>query len=332
MPADGRRHGFCGVEMARIRTIKPEFWTSEQVIELSRDARLLFVGMWNFCDDAGVHPAAYKTLKAEVFPGDDITGDEVKKMVREIIAQGLLGEFEHEGRRWWFVTGWKHQLINRPSTSRYPSPPRIAPLQLAAGQVDNPGKGLDAEAEGAENNGDSPPYHDPLTEDSLSTHGGLITGKEGKGRERKGEDQTPANAPIQEVQARPKRKAADAAVRFDAAGFLVQNGVEPQTAADYLTLRKSKNAPATHTAMAGVIREISKAAISTQAGVEMCCCRGWAGFKAEWIADQQARAGPRLTRDEERKRTLDELTGRTKHGKPQQQNERDITAEVIRIA
>lgn len=41
--------------MARIRTIKPEFWTAEQVMELSRDARLLFIGMWNFCDDAGVH-------------------------------------------------------------------------------------------------------------------------------------------------------------------------------------------------------------------------------------------------------------------------------------
>jgi len=34
--------------MARIRTIKPEFWTAEQVMELSRDARLLFIGMWNF--------------------------------------------------------------------------------------------------------------------------------------------------------------------------------------------------------------------------------------------------------------------------------------------
>ena len=42
--------------MARIRTIKPEFWTSEQVVDCSPTARLLFIGLWNFCDDGGVHP------------------------------------------------------------------------------------------------------------------------------------------------------------------------------------------------------------------------------------------------------------------------------------
>ena len=41
--------------MARIRSIKPEFWTAEQVMECSPMARLLFIGMWNFCDDGGNH-------------------------------------------------------------------------------------------------------------------------------------------------------------------------------------------------------------------------------------------------------------------------------------
>jgi len=178
--------------MARIRTIKPEFWTAEQVMELSRDARLLFIGMWNFCDDMGVHPAAYKTLKAEVFPGDDITSDDVKRMVGEIIQQGLLGEFEHEGRGWWYVTGWKHQLINRPSTSRYPRPPRVAPLPLAAGPDGPSGKGLDDSAETETAAVDNCSTHDEcavvhgvLTEDSLRTHGG----REGKGKERKKQHQ-----------------------------------------------------------------------------------------------------------------------------------------------
>ena len=39
--------------MARIRTIKPEFWTDEKVVTLPFEARLLFIGMWNFCDDEG---------------------------------------------------------------------------------------------------------------------------------------------------------------------------------------------------------------------------------------------------------------------------------------
>ena len=186
--------------MARIRTIKPEFWTAEQVMELSRDARLLFVGMWNFCDDQGVHPAALKTLKAEVFPGDDITGDDVKRMIDEIIAQGLLCEFEHENRRWWHVTGWKHQLINRPTPSRYPRPPRIAPPPLAAGPDGTSGKGLDEQFQPAtqtETRFDCVTTHGGLTESSLRTHGGLTEdslrthyrkGREGKGKERKGKE------------------------------------------------------------------------------------------------------------------------------------------------
>ena len=160
--------------MARIRTIKPEFWTAEQVMELSPMARLLFIGMWNFCDDRGVYPVAYKTLKAEVFPADDLLSSDVERLIAEVMAQGLLDEFEAEGRRWWFVTGWHHQVINRPSKSRYPVPPRKAPPPAAAGQDDSD-LGM-------------PPVtsdHGALTDDSLSDHGALTDGREeeGKGRE-----------------------------------------------------------------------------------------------------------------------------------------------------
>lgn len=95
--------------MARIRTIKPEFWTSEQVMECSPTARLLFVGMWNFCDDGGNHPASAKTLKAEVFPADDFTADSIQGMVDELVAQGLLLPYEADGKRFLHVTGWHHQ-------------------------------------------------------------------------------------------------------------------------------------------------------------------------------------------------------------------------------
>lgn len=101
--------------MARHRTIKPEFCTSEQIVECSRDARLLFVLLWMFCDDGGVHQASVKKLKMECFPGDDLTVAEVEKLVAELIGQGLLREFEADGQKWWNVTGWHHQKIDRPT-------------------------------------------------------------------------------------------------------------------------------------------------------------------------------------------------------------------------
>lgn len=108
--------------MARNRMIKPEFWTSEQVLNCSRDARLLFIGLWNFADDHGVHPASFITIKAEIFPADDFSIDEVKKLINELIQQGLLREYSIDRKSFWLVTGWHlHQRIDKPR-SRYPLP------------------------------------------------------------------------------------------------------------------------------------------------------------------------------------------------------------------
>lgn len=106
--------------MPRIRTIKPEFCTSEQIAECSPSARLLFATMWCFCDDAGRHPASVLRLKAECFPFDSYTKDEMTAFVRELHAAGLLVEFEYEGKRYWQVTGWSHQKIDRPNAKYGP--------------------------------------------------------------------------------------------------------------------------------------------------------------------------------------------------------------------
>jgi len=106
--------------MARIRSIKPEFWTSEQIVECSRDARLLFIGLWNFCDDGGVHPVSIKRIKMEIFPGDDLTRAEIENLFDELISNDLIEEFEAQGDMYWHVVSWdKHQKIDRPSF-KYP--------------------------------------------------------------------------------------------------------------------------------------------------------------------------------------------------------------------
>lgn len=106
--------------MPRIRTIKPEFCTSEQIVECSTNARLLFVLMWCFCDDAGRHPANVKRLKMEVYPGDAFTDSQISDFVSELMRAGLIVEYFHENKGYWQVTGWKkHQKIDRPSY-KYP--------------------------------------------------------------------------------------------------------------------------------------------------------------------------------------------------------------------
>lgn len=107
--------------MPRIRTIKPEFFTSIQVADCSTTSRLLFLGSWIFCDDRGVHPWSAKLLKMEVFPGDDMSLSEVEGMMVELFEARLIDRFSFDGQEYFVVNGWNHQKIEKPRY-RYPDP------------------------------------------------------------------------------------------------------------------------------------------------------------------------------------------------------------------
>ncbi|MBR0936677.1 hypothetical protein [Bradyrhizobium jicamae] len=108
--------------MARIRTIKPEFWTSAQVMECSPLARLLFIGMWNFADDAGRMANSPKTLKAQVFPSDRIEPEDVAGMIGELSSNGLILTYDAAAKSFIQITGWHHQKIDKPKESKIPPP------------------------------------------------------------------------------------------------------------------------------------------------------------------------------------------------------------------
>jgi uncharacterized protein YdaU (DUF1376 family) len=52
---------------------------------------------------------------------------------------------------------------------------------------------------------------------------------------------------------------------------------------DFLILRKSKKLPVTQTAFDGIKREAKKANKTLPEVIQICCERGWGGFKAEWL-------------------------------------------------
>ena len=47
----------------RRRMITPSFYSDDKVMELSDRAKLMFIGLWNFSDDSGIHKKAVKRLK-----------------------------------------------------------------------------------------------------------------------------------------------------------------------------------------------------------------------------------------------------------------------------
>lgn len=106
--------------MARIRTIKPDFWTDEKLTECSLSARLLFIGTLNFADDNGNLQASAKKLKMQIFPADNI---DCQPLLDELIHHGILNEYSMNGEKFLNIKNFKkHQVINRPSKSNIPQP------------------------------------------------------------------------------------------------------------------------------------------------------------------------------------------------------------------
>lgn len=114
-------------DVARIRTIKPEFWEDEVVGCLSRDARLLFVATWNIADDEGLLRWSAAYIKASAFMyDDDIQIKDAQRLMGEIVEAGLVHAYNAGKAQQPFayiVNFQKHQRINRPSPSRLPPPP-----------------------------------------------------------------------------------------------------------------------------------------------------------------------------------------------------------------
>lgn len=109
--------------MARIRSIKPDFWNNEKILECSPITRLMFIGMWNFADDTGRMRFSPKTIKAQIFPLDSVQVSDVAGMIDELSSNGLLQIYFVEDIGYLSIIGWNHQKIDKPQRSKYPPPP-----------------------------------------------------------------------------------------------------------------------------------------------------------------------------------------------------------------
>lgn len=110
--------------MARIRTIKPSFWTDDKVRSLSRDARLLLVGLISQADDAGRFIAVPITLSGNLFTTDNIAPAKVKKWRDEIAGTGIIQLYSDGGADYGHFPHWlRHQRIDKRQPSTLPAPP-----------------------------------------------------------------------------------------------------------------------------------------------------------------------------------------------------------------
>jgi uncharacterized protein YdaU (DUF1376 family) len=64
------------------------------------------------------------------------------------------------------------------------------------------------------------------------------------------------------------------------------NDVDEKVWKDFLALRKAKAAPLTETALEGIRSQAIKAELTINQALQICCARGWQGFNANWVKDE----------------------------------------------
>lgn len=142
--------------MARIRTIKPEFFTSDDICALSPLARLLYIGLWCEADREGRLEWMPRVFKRRYLPDDDC---DIEEVCKELLKRDLVRLYGEDLA--YIPTFLTHQKPN----------PREADSTRAAPDVH--GENLDLHAS-------NPDLH-------------AQGGREGKGREKEGNGKARAN-------------------------------------------------------------------------------------------------------------------------------------------
>ena len=108
----------------RRRVIDPNFWTDSKITELSFNARLLYIGLWQYADDEGLFIEDLKNIKMTLFPDQNFP---LQNVYGELIEAGFFrfGRFTDNSVSAQTTTKIveirhfkDHQTINRPTPSK----------------------------------------------------------------------------------------------------------------------------------------------------------------------------------------------------------------------
>lgn len=139
--------------MARIRSVKPEFWTDRKLSRLSRDARLLYIALWNQADEwCRVHGDT-RYVKGHCLPyDDDLSLSAIDRLLDELATAGHLQRYEIAADPYLYLPKMaKHQRLEPHKVpSRLPEPPKLQVTAMSAPRAEKSAPDSDEAAPDAE--------------------------------------------------------------------------------------------------------------------------------------------------------------------------------------
>ncbi len=143
--------------MSRIRSIHPGFFTDEDLVQVSRDARLLFLGLGVEADDKGIFEWKLTTIKMRLFPADHV---DIDTLLAELVSIDAVAGYEVEGRKYGAIRNFRRfqrpkspndihpmpadfrNYVGLPAAVSEPLPPKgEKPPQMEEGGEDGGGRG-----------------------------------------------------------------------------------------------------------------------------------------------------------------------------------------------
>jgi len=113
------------ITLARIRTIKPEFFRHEELYELEISTklpiRIAYAGLWTCCDREGRFKWRPRSLKVEILPYDNL---DFSRVLDALATRGFCVKYRVDNEEFGYVPSFHaHQFVNnRESPSTIPEP------------------------------------------------------------------------------------------------------------------------------------------------------------------------------------------------------------------
>ena len=117
----------------RIRQVKPEFWSSLDIVRLPRLTRLHFIALWNYADDDGRGIDDHRLIKQMFLLDDDVDAAEIEAHQALLEREGRIVRYEVDGRRYFEILKFRdHQYVQKRKESVYPPVPEYQDVPSVA--------------------------------------------------------------------------------------------------------------------------------------------------------------------------------------------------------
>jgi hypothetical protein len=257
--------------MGRIRTIKPEFFTHEELFDLEEKeglpVRLAFIGLWTICDREGRFKWRPRSIKAQILPYDSV---DFSRVLDALATRGFVVRYASEGVEYGYVPGFsRHQVVNfKEAQSTLPEPPETNDFVSIPRVVD-----------ACLTRADRVPYA-PSGEGKGKEEEGKGIGRE---QEQEGErGRIEAAEPLVSVSEKRTRRPS---VAIDRPADISETHWRDWTAC--------RRKPVTESVLVRIRREAAKAGMSADEAIRTAAERQWEGFQADWLNNDRAAAAER---------------------------------------